>query len=165
MSITQAIARPISPPITQLITGEHYENIAVSNAGFETAGGGGADVLASWSEATAGTSTVTQDLVEFYTGLASCKLSIDSSNSNAQISQAIAGLSGGDNIILSFMAKASGGRWRCGTVSNYEDIDIASTWTKYNLNLSLTGGTLVFKRVAAGSQTLNLDNIEIKKIV
>lgn len=45
----------------------------VVNGGFETAGGGGADVFGTWTE-TAGTGTIVRDTVEKRTGAASAKL-------------------------------------------------------------------------------------------
>ncbi len=44
------------------------------NGGFETAGGGGADTLGTWTEVVGGTGTVTRDTVTFDSGTASCKL-------------------------------------------------------------------------------------------
>jgi hypothetical protein len=52
----------------------------VLNGGFETAGGGGADVFANWTESGngSGTSTITDETTIVHTGGHACKLTIDS---------------------------------------------------------------------------------------
>lgn len=45
----------------------------IPNPGFETAGGGGADVFGSWTEIV-GSGTIVRDLVDFRSGVASCRL-------------------------------------------------------------------------------------------
>jgi hypothetical protein len=66
------------------------ENNILLNGGFETAGGGGADVFANWSEYTAGTSTITQSNVSPYSGTYSCKLLPQSSGSSCYVYQSFA---------------------------------------------------------------------------
>lgn len=65
-----------------------YINASTLNGGFETAGGGGADAFGTWGETVAGTTTITRSTSEFNSGAASCRFTIDASNSVAQISQA-----------------------------------------------------------------------------
>lgn len=55
------------------------------NGGFETAGAGGADVFADWTESTSGTSTINRDTSIYYAGAASCRLDIDASGSAANV--------------------------------------------------------------------------------
>jgi hypothetical protein len=58
--------------LTSITTGAEL----LSNTGFESAGGGGADVFANWSEATSGrTSSVSDETVNFHTGAHSAGLS------------------------------------------------------------------------------------------
>jgi len=59
-----------------------------NNGGFETAGGGGADVFADWAEAVAGISTVNIETTSVVTGTNACRFDADGSGSNVQISQA-----------------------------------------------------------------------------
>lgn len=61
----------------------------LSNTGFETAGAGGADVFANWTETTAGTSTVNDETVDFDAGAHACRFDIDASNSNTTVGQSV----------------------------------------------------------------------------
>jgi len=56
-----------------------------NNGGFETAGGGGADVFANWVEAVSGTSSINDETVDFVSGAHACRLDMDGSGSNAQL--------------------------------------------------------------------------------
>lgn len=56
-------------------------NATTLNGGFETAGAGGADVFANWTEVTVGGSTVNRDTVVFFAGAASLRLDSDASAS------------------------------------------------------------------------------------
>jgi len=47
------------------------------NGGFETAGGGGADVFADWAETAQGSTALSQDAVVFHSGANSCKIVVD----------------------------------------------------------------------------------------
>jgi hypothetical protein len=75
------------------------------NGGFETAGAGGADVFANWTETVAGGSTVNRDTDEFYAGTASCRLDIVA-GANANVSQAV--LVAGRQYLVTFWARNSG---------------------------------------------------------
>lgn len=67
----------------------------VANGGFETAGTGGADVFASWTETVSGTSTINRDTVVFASGVASCRFDVDSSGSSTSVgSQSVHMVSG-----------------------------------------------------------------------
>jgi hypothetical protein len=62
----------------------------VLNPGFETAGGGGADVFANWTENDdSAKSTITQDSGSVHGGTYSCKITTDTSGSNGHVWQHI----------------------------------------------------------------------------
>ncbi len=60
------------------LTNKKLQDNFVLNPGFETAGGGGADVFASWTEDTnSGSATITQDTSKARSGTNSCKIFSD----------------------------------------------------------------------------------------
>jgi predicted phage tail protein len=59
----------------------------ILNDGFETPGGGGADVFADWSEIKTGSSTITRDTSVFHAGEAACKFVIDAGGNFATVAQ------------------------------------------------------------------------------
>lgn len=95
----------------------------LENPGFETAGGGGADVFGSWAE-TAGDGTIVRDLAVFHAtspaGVASARLT-SGATSNTVITQNQAGLTPGDTATLGFWTRGSGavaGRYAVYDVTN-----------------------------------------------
>jgi hypothetical protein len=58
----------------------------VLNGGFETLGGGGADVFLNWTEGAAGTSTVNADTLSPYAGTYCCRFDIDATSDQALVS-------------------------------------------------------------------------------
>ena len=62
-------------------------NASTLNGGFETAGAGGSDVLATWAENATGGSTVNRDTVVFFAGAASLRLDTDASGSFCAVTQ------------------------------------------------------------------------------
>lgn len=64
-------------------------NATTLNGGFETAGAGGADAFAVWTESASGTSTVNRDTVKFFAGTASCRFDIDATGSSVNISSTV----------------------------------------------------------------------------
>jgi hypothetical protein len=75
----------VCPAITPTLGSE----LLVLNPGFETAGGGGADVFANWSESVAGTSTINDEGTVVHGGTHACRIDIDALNSLAQAIQSI----------------------------------------------------------------------------
>lgn len=61
----------------------------LSNTGFETAGGGGADVFGSWTESKAGTGTITDETVVVSSGSHAAKLTGADGSNYSQVSQAV----------------------------------------------------------------------------
>ena len=58
-------------PADQWGTQTQLMNTTTNNGGFETAGGGGADVFASWSEFSAGTAVISRDTIDYSPDLGS----------------------------------------------------------------------------------------------
>jgi hypothetical protein len=77
-------------PADQWGTQTDIINASTLNGGFETAGGGGADVFANWNEVTSGSSTINRDTSIFYAGTASCRFDLDISGSSVAIQSATA---------------------------------------------------------------------------
>ena len=75
-------------PADQWGTQTDIINATTLNGGFETAGGGGADVFANWAEVTSGSSTINRDTSIFYAGTASCRFDLDITGNSVSIQSA-----------------------------------------------------------------------------
>jgi hypothetical protein len=135
---------------------------AVLNGGFETAGGGGADVFASWTESTAGTSAISQDAVTFRGGLASCKIVVDGSGDAAGVKQTV--LTGAKHYRLSLWAKAD---VACAVAFNSNDTanaiatpTLTTSWAFYSYDFTAAGTVLGLYCSAAG-RTVNFDDVTL----
>ena len=62
---------------------------ATLNGGFETAGGGGADVFANWTEAVASTTTIADEGVIVHSGSHACAISVNVTNDPGSIAQTV----------------------------------------------------------------------------
>lgn len=117
------------------------------NGGFETAGAGGADVFAQWSEYTTGASTVVRDTTIFYGGVASCKLTSDGAGNGSEVdSVGNMGIINGSTYRFSFMARGDGHKfwiylWN-GTSAQNVAINVTPTanWTRYSYDITVTNG-------------------------
>lgn len=99
-----------------------YTDNAILNPGFETAGGGGADVFANWTES-AGDGAIARDLAVFHSGVAGAKLT-SGPNSNTHIYQDFT-VAPGETLILSFFTRGDGtnaGRWRVNALTTGVDL-------------------------------------------
>ena len=120
-------------------------NDSTLNGGFETAGGGGSDVFANWSEQTAGTSTVNDETVDVNSGANACRIDVDGSNSRASVFQSVATI--GKLYQATFYSKISDDtgsehlQFDYGSVDAYEAFSLTTSWTKYT--------TLAFKAIAS----------------
>lgn len=116
-----------------------------NNGGFETAGSGGSDVFASWSEVASGTSSVNRDTSVFDTGASALRLDIDATNDYAGVLQTI--LIGGANYYYALRAKASAGGVLSILGGNASVNHVVTTsWTTYTGNFEATSATLEIKR-------------------
>lgn len=68
--VTELITTGVNPA-DQWGTQTQLMNTTTNNGGFETAGGGGADVFASWSEFSAGTAVISRDTIDYSPDLGS----------------------------------------------------------------------------------------------
>jgi len=134
------------------------------NGGFETAGGGGADVFADWSESASGSSTVNRDTVEFDTGVASLRLDIDASNSGASCGQQV--LTVGASYQYSIRAKCStdGKSFAIVYGSSQESISISTEWATYTGTFISNGTVFTVKRNSASSSSIWIDSITLTKV-
>ena len=94
----------------------------LSNGGFESVGGGGADVFANWIE-TAGDGSIVQDASIYHWGANSAKL-VSGTSSNTEVYQDVTVVAGEDKEYF-FWTRGDGtlqGRYRIYDVSNTTDI-------------------------------------------
>lgn len=146
-SIGSANLSPYSNPIIDLTT---------QNGGFETAGTGG---FASWSETFSGTSTVNRDTVVFDSGVASCRLDIDGSNSSAAVTQTILTLNTGYS--ARFRAKASFGTPTIlvGDINALSGPALTTSFATYNVSFTATNVDFRVKNGTAPSNSLWIDGL------
>jgi hypothetical protein len=114
----------------------------LTNNGFETLGAGGADVFASWVEAVAGTSAIT-DGGAGQAGARCCLLTIDASNSVASITETV--LTVGRTYVLTFYAKRSAAVATCTVkLANpaMETAALTEAWAQYSMTFVATHTTL-----------------------
>lgn len=139
----------------------------VLNPGFETAGGGGADVFANWTEA-AGTGTIVRDVVTFHSGVASCRLT---SGAGAQptVSQTFT-VPKGDLLRLSFWYISTPflGYWQAYDETNAAiitsgSVDRATVWTQafYDIQIPSTcvSMTIMFRGTPIDTFIWNIDDV------
>lgn len=129
------------------------------NGGFETAGGGGADIFGSWTEqAISGTSVLARDTVDFHGGAASLRADIDASNNGIGIYQSSSAfMKNGYRYRVNFWAKKTNN----GTVqfrnpadgSVYYQPALTNAWAEYTFEMTsvLTGNGLQLNLQGASS--------------
>lgn len=158
------------PTWCEITTGSTIPIISPSvlNGGFETAGSGGADAFANWSEGTSGTSSVNRDTADYYAGAASCRFDVDSSGGLATIGQSV--LSVGVKYAAYFYGKASalGGI----QISDIGTIlantgGMSASWSQYVLYvISPSSGNIYFSRLvgSGNSSSVWIDNITLYRL-
>jgi hypothetical protein len=139
------------------------------NGGFETAGGGGADVFGSWAEAVAGTSTVNDETVDMHGGAHACRLDIDGSNSLAQVSQSL--LTIGKCYRVDLWAKSSSGTpdlsvgCASGTSgTHYHVVTLSTSYAQITKQFEANNASFVIKRSSATSLSLYVDDVTVTPI-
>ena len=144
---------------------------AILNGGFETAGGGGADVFASWTESHAGTSAISQDAVVYHAaggGAKSMKIVTDVSNSPADVAQTV--MTPGKQYTVSFYAiGAAGGEVVevLDTATQRASFALTTSWKKYSV--TFTALTAILKIGSADvtaniSATMNIDDLVLTDV-
>lgn len=159
---------------------EKYEVLGpelVQNGGFETAGGGGADVFANWVELTAGGSTVNDELVFVYAGSHACRLDIDAPANLAQITQTFTVEPGKMYVLEFFFASTN----ECTGTFMVEDdtnsvmlyldryIAYSATYRRHRVAFvapnTCTSIMVYFRRtIGVGSCSLYFDNVSVKEV-
>jgi hypothetical protein len=138
---------------------------AARNGGFETAGGGGADVFGSWAEViSGGTSTITRDTAMFRSGVAACRFNIDAGGNYAAVSQAAAAV--GRRYRLGFWAK-NGGTGGCfatnfGGGLSYQPV-LTTSWELYEVEF-IAGNADVFIGAQDASSAVWIDDVILTPI-
>lgn len=143
----------------------------LANGGFETAGAGGADVFANWSEGTAGTSTVNRDTVEFHSGAASCRFDVDVAGSLARVTASNSMVVGRlHRVELWAKASVNGAKLR---IDNSDDLvavqpfEVTTEWVKYTFEFTATGTSLTIKREPGGvtnGASLWVDSVSLFRV-
>ena len=131
----------------------------LTNGDFEDATG---DDFADWTETTAGTSTVTDDGANAYAGDHACKLTIDSSGSNAQIVQAGV-MTVGKVYTLQFRAKASASFTMLLSAPSLAMV-VPTDYCFVSWTFEATSTDLTLKNASsAADKSLWLDNVSLKQ--
>jgi hypothetical protein len=139
------------------------------NGGFETAGGGGADVFASWAEAVAGTSTLNDETTAFHGGAHACRMDIDGSNSLAQVSQSLLTL--GKAYRVDLWAKSSSGTpdisigCASGTSgTHYHIVTLSASYAQITKRFEANNASFVIKRSSATGLSLYVDDVTLTPV-
>lgn len=153
--------------------GYKYSANLVLNPNFETAGGGGADVFANWTESS-GDGAIARDTVEFFTGVASAKLTAGASM-NTQIYQDIT-VTAGARYAFSIRFMGYGFRYRIANLTAGGDVipltevnsSIDTEWRKFSLPVDIPTGCVsirLFLRCFPFSTfAVNLDQVFFGRI-
>lgn len=129
----------------------------VLNGGFETAGAGGADVFANWTEQVAGSSTVNDETSAPNAGAHACRLDIDASNSAASITQTA--LTVGNRYSYTLSAKADSGTPTLAVGPNTHTL--TTSYATYSGSFTATSTSLTIANGSAASKSLFVDNITL----
>jgi len=145
--------------------GTHIINSTTRNGGFETAGAGGADVFANWTESKAGTSTINDETVDVYEGSHACRFDVDASNSNANVYQANI-VTVGRRYRISLYAKANSGTPTIKIVglTQYASFTLTTSYAKYTADFTADGNTVNIQRNSAASKSIYIDKVDIREI-
>ena len=145
-------------------------NTTTRNGGFETAGGGGADVFANWTESVAGTTSIVRDTVVFSGGVAACKFVIDGSGNYGAVEQSV--LQVGRRYRLAALCRSSAGTGKLLFLSNggadlFLDTGLipSGTWTSYSAEFTAVGTSLgIYTSGSAASTNVWVDNVCVTPI-
>jgi len=138
----------------------------LNNGDFETAGYGGFDF---WTETAFGSSTITRDTTEFYSGTASCRFDLDSAASAAKITTSgLLRFPAGSTMTYSIWAKGtSGAQLMVGTSSNdllNDKLRLTTEWQEYTgtVNSADVDSLIQIKRYFTANGTIWIDNVTFK---
>lgn len=144
-------------------------NATTLNGGFETAGAGGADVFADWSETTTGTTTINRDTVVFASGTASLRFDVDGSGSAAYVGQNLLRVGKRYRITASFrhnFATPIAPQLGFGTVVLAGFNTVAqNTWSTQSVEDVAPGAAvIVYRRSGASSSSQWYDDVRVQQI-
>ena len=152
--------------------GETVISPTFRNGGFETTGGGGADVFADWGETIIGSSTISQETVDTYSGSGALKIVTDGSNNNAYVNQS--GLIEiGKTYRISFWGKGGGtatneivGIYIGGTSPAAAAFTLTTSWAYYEREIVAAQSGINVGRFFTGDagQTLLIDDLKIERL-
>jgi hypothetical protein len=145
---------------------------AILNGGFETAGGGGADVFASWTESHAGTSALSQDAVVYHAaggGAKSFLIVCDVLGNAAAVAQTV--LVVGKQYTVSFYAiGAAGGEivQVLDTATERASFALTTSWAKYSVTFTALTTVIGIGAKSATeniSAAMNIDDLVLTDVV
>lgn len=148
--------------------------IDISNNSFTTAGGGGADVFANWTETKAGSSTINRDTTNFNSSPASCRFDIGGSGSFASVDQNFS-THFGKRIRVVFQGKASASgktiyihnatqAGQAGSGNNVLiNFTLTTSWAEYTATFDYRSylQKLSFNRGTSASSSLWFDDVQV----
>ena len=167
--VTELITVGVNPA-DQWGTQTQIVNTTTLNGGFETAGGGGADVFANWSEFTSGTGTIIRDTTDFSPNLgstASARLSGTDGAAVCAINATSTSLQANKRYRLSAAHKRSNAgivRW-LGSTSNtlLTTFSVTTSWADYSAEFVIASSE-TFKTDLSGVNTAWTDNVIVERI-
>lgn len=134
----------------------------VANPGFETLGGGGADVFAGWTETGSDGSTVTDGGAESDSGSRCCCLTISNpANGLAQVKQDV--LTVGQTYALTFRAKADG-VCTMSLASPATTYTLSTSYQTFSTTFVATNVSLNLKRLTAPGRIIYIDNVSCRAV-
>lgn len=146
-------------------------NTTTNNGGFETAGGGGADVFASWGEFTSGTAVISRDTIDYSPALSSTAsakmLGVDGTAVAALNATGVGTLAPSKRYRLSAAHKTSASNnvpWAGGT-TNTALVTFATTtsWANYSAEFVMPVSDTI-KFTQSGANTIWADNVILERI-
>lgn len=132
------------------------------NGGFETAGAGGLDVFANWSEGAGGTCVFTRDTASPHSGTACCLLTMDAASSSSTILMANA-LTIGRRYRYTYWAKVdsiTGPPVISIDGFAFVGVPLTTTWKQYVVEGTATGTAFGFRRfTGCASRLIYFDDV------
>lgn len=141
------------------------------NGGFETAGGGGADVFANWAESVA-SGTLTRDTTTFASGSASAKFVATAIIGSASLSQDV--LTPGKTYKVKLWAKQNGSSpFNTVSVNTLQQQTLTTSWQEFNYTVHARPATFIpststiiinIQATNTGSGTVWVDNVTVTEV-
>jgi len=163
-------------PYSDQTAGYTYGANLVANNSFETAGGGGADVFASWTE-TAGDGSIARTLGSAYAGNYRAVLT-SGATLNTAIQQNVA-VTAGATYVLTFYVTGGDGRYQVTNVTAGGDVipvtetdflglSVVTNWKKYSVQFTVPGGCnsvgIILRCYSTAGTALSYDYVTLRRI-